>query len=100
MVLTGLSDTPVSSASSTTRTADIRARELADVALKAYEAGGKAIHVPLAQDYPLVVILKEALGTGSVGGAGAAARELSAVRAGAEEVAQELLNMVVQQQVG
>eukprot|EP00878_Enallax_costatus_P029041 GHUV01031424.1.p1 GENE.GHUV01031424.1~~GHUV01031424.1.p1 ORF type:complete len:191 (+),score=64.86 GHUV01031424.1:437-1009(+) len=95
----GLADTPSpSSPNSSTRTAEIRARELADVALKAYDAGGRAIHVPLGSDYPLVVILKEVLGTGS-SSSGGSARELSAVRAGAAEVAQALLTVVLQQQV-
>lgn len=99
-IAAGLIDTPSPSSShGSARTADIRARELADVALKAYEAGGKALHVPLGSDHPLVVILKEVLGTGSSGGGAGSARELSAVRAGAAQVAQALLNMVLQQQV-
>lgn len=84
------------------RTAAVRARELADVSLKVYEAGGKAIHVPLSADHPLVVILKEVLGTGSSSGAaagGAAAKELAVLRAGAREVADALLTGVLQQQV-
>jgi hypothetical protein len=88
--------------SHTARTATVRARELADVSLKVYEAGGKAIHVPLPTDHPLVVILKEVLGTGSTSGAavgGAAAKELAALRAGASEVADALLTGVLQQQV-
>ncbi|WIA08603.1 hypothetical protein OEZ85_008032 [Tetradesmus obliquus] len=83
------------------RTAAVRARELADVSLKVYEAGGKAIHVPLPADHPLVVILKEVLGTGSSSGAaagGAAAKELAVLRAGAREVADALLTGVLQQQ--
>jgi hypothetical protein len=72
------------------------------VSLKVYEAGGKAIHVPLPSDHPLVVILKEVLGTGSSSGAavgGAAGKELAVLRAGAREVADALLTGVLQQQV-
>jgi hypothetical protein len=72
------------------------------VSLKVYEAGGKAIHVPLPADHPLIVILKEVLGTGSSSGAaavGAAAKELAVLRAGAREVADALLTGVLQQQV-
>jgi hypothetical protein len=111
LLFTGLSDGATGSTNASTtggveshaaRTAAVRAKELADVSLKVYEAGGKAIHVPLPLDHPLVVILKEVLGTGSTNGAavsGAAAKELAALRAGAREVADALLTGVLQQQV-
>ena len=44
------------------RTASQRAQQLADVALAVYEAGGRAIHLPLDLSHPLVVVLRAALG--------------------------------------
>ncbi len=50
-----------------------------------YEAGGRAIHVPLASDHPLVVVLGEALG--------------EKVPAGARDVAEALLEEALALQV-
>ena len=44
-----------------------RAQQLADVALAVYEAGGRAIHLPLDQQHPLVAVLRAALGVGARG---------------------------------
>jgi hypothetical protein len=89
----------------------VRAHELATVASHVYEASGnKTIHMPLPPDHHLVLVLKEVLGTGSSssggGGAGAAHsketkehKEQAAMRAGAAEVAEALLSLVLQQQV-
>ncbi len=44
------------------RSAAQRAQQLADVALAVYEAGGRAIHLPLDMSHPLVVVLRSALG--------------------------------------
>ena len=60
------------------RSAAERAQQLADVALAVYEAGGRAIHLPLDQGHPLVAVLRAALGVGArgdlkVGAAGAVA---------------------------
>ncbi len=41
-----------------------RVQQLADVALRVYEAGGKAIHLPLEPSHPLVAVLRSALGRG------------------------------------
>ena len=79
-----------------------RAEELARAALAVYEAGGRAIHVPLAGDHPLVAVIASALaaarddapsGRGSGGHKGG-----GAVRRGAVEVADALLDQIVQLQ--
>jgi hypothetical protein len=49
------------------RSAAERAQQLADVALAVYEAGGRAIHLPLDQGHPLVAVLRAALGVGARG---------------------------------
>ncbi|PSC68988.1 nipped-B B isoform X2 [Micractinium conductrix] len=49
------------------RSAAERAEQLADVALAVYEAGGRAIHLPLDQAHPLVAVLRAALGVGARG---------------------------------
>jgi hypothetical protein len=49
------------------RSAALRARQLADVALAVYEAGGRAIHLPLEPAHPLVAVLRAALGVGARG---------------------------------
>ncbi|PRW45458.1 nipped-B isoform X2 [Chlorella sorokiniana] len=49
------------------RSAAERAQQLADVALAVYEAGGRAIHLPLDQGHPLVMVLRAALGVGARG---------------------------------
>lgn len=82
------------------RTAALRARELAEVSLKVYEAGGKTIHVPLPPEHMLVLILKEVLAPSGTAATGAAAKEHAALRAGAMEVAEALLDGILQQQVG
>lgn len=102
----GLSDGAAASDGAPSRTAELRARELAAVALRVYEARGRGIHVPLPPDHALVVILQEVLGLGSSGGAGgaaaavapAAAKQLAHVRHGAGEVAGALLSLALQAQ--
>lgn len=83
------------------RTPAVRAAELAAVSLRLYEAGGKAIHVPLPPDHGLIVILREVLGTASSSSAAAPStkelKELAQLREGAAEVAQALLEMILQQ---
>ncbi len=37
------------------------------MALAVYEAGGRAIHLPLEQEHPLVAVLRAALGVGARG---------------------------------
>eukprot|EP00879_Flechtneria_rotunda_P019856 GHRR01020870.1.p1 GENE.GHRR01020870.1~~GHRR01020870.1.p1 ORF type:complete len:819 (+),score=323.27 GHRR01020870.1:216-2672(+) len=89
------------SAGSTARSADLRAQELAKLCLMAYEADGKAIHVPLMPESPLLVTLKEILSSGSGSGSNAptaAVKEQAAMWAGATEVAQALLGMVLRYQ--
>jgi hypothetical protein len=49
------------------RSAAQRAQQLADVAAAVYEAGGRAIHLPLEQAHPLVAVLRAALGAGARG---------------------------------
>jgi cohesin loading factor subunit SCC2 len=44
------------------RSAAQRAQQLAEVALAVYEAGGRAIHLPLDLSHPLVAVLRAALG--------------------------------------
>jgi hypothetical protein len=39
----------------------LRAQQLAHVAMEAYTAGGQGIHLPLASDHALVMIMKEML---------------------------------------
>lgn len=48
-------------APATVRSSAQRAQQLADVALAVYEAGGKAIHLPLDMNHPLVVVLQSAI---------------------------------------
>lgn len=82
-----------------------RASELSRVALAVYEAGGKAIHVPLPGDHPLVSVISSALASGAIKeegarGSGAAAGGSKAgaavIRKGAAEVAEALLEQIVQ----
>lgn len=49
------------------RSATERAQQLADVALAVYEAGGRAIHLPLDPGHPLVAVMRAALGVGARG---------------------------------
>jgi hypothetical protein len=83
------------------RTPAVRAAELAAVSLRLYEAGGKAIHVPLPPDHGLIVILREVLGTAGSSSAAVPTtkelKELAQLREGAAEVAQALLEMILQQ---
>lgn len=90
-----------SSAAAVTRTAAVRAGELAALSLQLYEASGKTIHVPLAADHGLIVIFKEVLGTAGSSSAAAApsAKELKeqlVLRQGAADMAEALLNMTLQ----
>lgn len=83
------------------RTAAVRAAELAGVSQRLYEAGGRIIHLPLPPDHGLIVIFREVLGTcGSSAGATPSVKELKEqahLREGAAEVAQALLEMILQQ---
>ncbi len=86
------------------RGAAVRARELAAVALRVYEAGGAGIRVPLPHDHSLVSVLREALAPPTTAGPGSSiaastAREYAALRAGAGEVASALLGMYLARQV-
>jgi hypothetical protein len=90
------------------RSPQVRAKELAEVSFRMYEARGKGIHVPLPADNPLVVILQEVLGLGSAavnasgGRVGAPnAKELKDTAdlcEGAAEVTGALLSMFLQLQ--
>jgi carbamoylphosphate synthase large subunit len=91
----------IAASAAAVRAPAVRAAELAAVSLRLYEASGKAIHVPLAPEFGLVVILREVLGT-----AGSSSvvvpttkelKELAQLRDGAADVAQALLEMVLQQ---
>lgn len=101
----GLSDgEAASSSSAATRTPAVRAAELANLSLQLYEAGGCTIHVPLPPDHGLIVIFKEVLGTGSSSSSSAAAapsakeqKEQLLLRQGAADMAQALLEMILQQ---
>jgi predicted nicotinamide N-methyase len=73
-----------------------RAQDLADVALRVYDSGAKAVRVPLASNHPLVVVIRECLSSGS----GSSAKQAAAVLAGAQEVAEALLELIIQAQVG
>jgi len=81
----------------------VRAAELASLSLQLYEAGGRTIHVPLPPDHGLIVIFKEVLGTGSSSSSAAAApsakeqKEQLLLRQGAADMAQALLEMILQQ---
>lgn len=99
---TGLGDGEVAAASSAAvRTPAVRAAELAAVSLRLYEAGGKAIHVPLPPDHGLIVILREVLGTAGSSSAAVPStkelKEMAQLREGAAQVAQALLEMILQQ---
>jgi hypothetical protein len=78
------------------------ASDLARVALAVYEAGGKAIHVPLPPDHHLISVVSAALASGGLkeegAGAAGAARAAAALRKGAADVAGALLEQVVQLQ--
>lgn len=71
------------------------------MSLRLYEAGGKAIHVPLPPDHGLIVILREVLGTAGSSSAAAPStkelKELVQLREGAADVVQTLLEMILQQ---
>lgn len=91
----------IAASAAAVRTPAVRAAELAAVSLRLYEAGGKAIHLPLVPEFGLIVILREVLGT-----AGSSSvvvpttkelKELAQLRDGAAEVAQALLEMILQQ---
>jgi hypothetical protein len=102
MLCAGLDgEAAVKSSSAATRTPAVRAAELAAVSLRLYEAGGRAIHVPLAPDNGLIVILKEVLGTASSSSMATPSakeqKELAQLREGAADVAQALLEMILQQ---
>jgi hypothetical protein len=74
------------------------AAELSRVSLAVYEAGGKAIHVPLPNDHPLVSVIAAALASGGSkedGGKGG-----KTILKGAARVADALLDQVVQLQAG
>lgn len=80
-----------------------RASELSRVAISVYEAGGRGIHVPLSGDHPLVSVIAAALLSvkeeGAPGGRGAGGHKGGgAVRKGAAEVAEALLDQIVQLQ--
>lgn len=80
-----------------------RAAELAQVALAVYEVGGKAIHVPLLGDHPLVSVLAAAIASAAVkeeagGGSGRKGGGGNPILKGADEVAAALLDQVVQLQ--
>jgi hypothetical protein len=80
------------------------ASDLARVALAVYEAGGKAIHVPLPSDHHLISVIAAALASGGLkeegagGGARGAAAAAASLRKGSVEVAGALLDQVVQLQ--
>ena len=90
-----------SSSAATARSAALRATELAAVCLQLYEAGGRTIHVPLPPDNGLIVIVRELLGkAGSSSAAPPTSKELreqAQLHEGAAEVAQALLEMILQQ---
>eukprot|EP00775_Hariotina_reticulata_P010526 gene10526-10686_t len=97
-----------SSSSSTVRSPQVRARELAEVSFRMFEARGKGINVPWPADNPLIVIFQEVLGLSSSAGyvsgsrVGApSAKELkdtAVLREGAADVAGALLSMFLQLQ--
>jgi hypothetical protein len=66
-----------------------------------YEKGGKGIHVPLASDHALVVLMKESLGvSANSSSSSSAAAGAAEVHTGAREVALALKDLVVRAQVG
>lgn len=98
----GLGDGEVApSTASAARTPALRAAELAAVCLQLYEAGGRTIHVPLPPDNGLIVIVREVLGKGSSSSAAPPTtkelKEQALLQEGACEVAQALLEMILQQ---
>lgn len=100
--------TAVSSSSSTVRSPEVRAKELAEVSFRMFEARGKGVNVPWLADNPLIVIFQEVLGLGSPavnasgGRVGApSAKELkdtADLREGAADVAGALLLMFLRLQ--
>ena len=86
--------------SNSSRSAGQRAKELAEVCLMVYEKGGKGIHVPLAPEHPLVVVMKESLAvSANSSSANAAAVAAAEVHKGAQEVALALKDLIIKAQV-
>jgi hypothetical protein len=91
----------IAASAAAVRTPAVRAAELAAVSLRLYEAGGKTIRLPLAPEFGLIVILREVLGTAGSSSVVVPStkelKELAQLRDGAAEVAQALLEMILQQ---